>query len=89
VNTLVFANIPHDCHESELQRWIEERGFTVTALRLIRDSVSYSSPAFAHIEMATPSAVLLATQRLNGQELRGKKVLVRSERMFSRFEGAY
>jgi hypothetical protein len=68
-------------------RWLGQKGVRLHAVQYLRyrdrDMVSYSSPAFAHIEMATPSAVLLATQRLNGQELRGKKVLVRSERMFS------
>jgi len=81
---LVFANIPHDCREEELQRWVEERGFTVTNLRLIRDSVSSSSPAFARIQLTAVFEGSSPVETLNHQELRGRRLLVRSERTSSR-----
>jgi hypothetical protein len=79
VNTLVFANIPHDCREDELQLWLEEKGYTVNRLRLIRDIVTSTSPAFARVQLAggedrSPVEVL------NRQEFRGYRVLVRAER---------
>jgi hypothetical protein len=76
MKTLVFANIPHDCREDELQLWLEERGFTVARLRLIRDLVSSTSPAFARVQLA--GGEQSPVDVLNRQELRGHKVLVRA-----------
>jgi len=78
MNSLVFANIPHDCREDELQQWLEEKGFTVAALRVIRDIVSSTSPAFARVQLTSLGGDRSPVERLNRQELRGYKVLVRS-----------
>ncbi len=83
MNALVFANIPHDCHEDELRRWVEEKGFIVTNLRMIRDTVSGSSPAFARIELASRTPGRSAVELLNRQEIRGQRVLVRPEARLS------
>ena len=48
---LFFANIPYDCHETELQCWIESRGFDVDSIRLIRDQVAGVSPSFGYVSM--------------------------------------
>jgi len=76
MNTLVFANIPHDCREDELQLWLEEKGYTVTRLRLIRDVVTSTSPAFARVQLDDVKDQS-PVEALNRQEFRGYRVLVR------------
>jgi hypothetical protein len=79
MNTLVFANIPHDCREDELTLWLEEKGYTVARLRLIRDIVTSTSPAFARVQLAGGKDQS-PVEALNRQEFRGYRVLVRAER---------
>ena len=80
MNSLVFANIPHDCREDEFRYWLEEKGFNVAALRLIYDIASSTSPAFARVQLISPPE-RSAIEALDRQELRGHKVYVRAERL--------
>ena len=79
MNSLVFANIPHDCREDELQHWLEEKGFTVTTLTVIRDTVSCTSPAFARVQLTSLTEDQSPIDTLNRQDLRGHKILVRAD----------
>ena len=72
MENLLFANIPHTCEDHDLRRWIEDRGFTVNTLRLIRDVVSHSSPSFAQVQLgksAEPAVLALDQQPLDGRRL--------------------
>ena len=77
MKNLVFANIPHDCKEDELQDWLERKGFTVVKLHLVRDVVTSTSPSFARVQVADDGQSA-AVEVLHRQELRGYKVLVRA-----------
>ena len=77
MNNLLFANIPHNCNDDDLRTWIEARGFKVTGLQLIRDTVSGSSPSFARVELAMVSHDG-AVRDLDQQPLGDRRVCVRS-----------
>ena len=51
MSRLFLTNIPFDCHEVELQRWIEAQGFNVDSVRLVRDQVTGVSPAFGYVSL--------------------------------------
>jgi hypothetical protein len=74
---LFVTNIPYDCHEMELQRWIEAHGFDVDSIQLIRDMVSGASPAFGYVSVrgGTPQVI----EALDGQQLNGQKLLVKRD----------
>src|SRR5215510_8055987 len=48
---LFLTNIPYDCEETDLQQWIEARGFDVESVRLIRDLVAGVSPACGYVSL--------------------------------------
>ena len=74
---LFFTNIPYDCEEGELQRWIEAKGFDVDSIRLIRDQVAGVSPAFGYVSVR--ARTLDAIKVLDGQQMNGRKLLVRQD----------
>ena len=76
---LFLTNIPHDCHEAELQRWIETRGFDVDSVRLVRDLVAGVSPAFGYVSVRTRTDQTDAIEVLDGQHLNGRKIQVRKD----------
>jgi len=76
---LFLTNIPHDCQETELQCWIESRGFDVDSIRLVRDQVAGVSPSFGYVSMRGVVNVFEAVRTLDGQHLKGRKVHVRQD----------
>ena len=46
---LLFSNVPVDCQDEYLRLWVEARGYRVSTLTLIRDSVSGTSPSSAYV----------------------------------------
>jgi hypothetical protein len=79
MDNLLFANIPHNTKDDDLRTWIESRGFKVNDLRLIRDVVSGSSPAFARVQL-NATADETAVQSLNQQQLGDRRIYVRRGR---------
>lgn len=78
MNSLLFANIPHNAKDDDLRTWIEEHGFKVSGLRLIRDVVSNSSPSFACVLLN--AAEDTAVQALDQQSFGGRRLYVRRGR---------
>jgi RNA recognition motif-containing protein len=76
---LFLTNIPYDCHETELQGWIESQGFNVDSVRLIRDQVAGVSPSFGYVSMRGKTNVDEAIETLDGQDLKGRKLHVRQD----------
>ena len=74
---LLFSNVPADCSDDVLSRWIEARGYSVLNVKLIRDVISGTSPSFAHVQLASTTKLDDATRDLDGQTLHGRKVYVR------------
>jgi hypothetical protein len=79
MDNLLFANIPHNCNDEDLRNWIEGHGFKVNGLKLIRDAVSGSSPAFARVQLHQPAADEAATA-LDQQPFAGRRLHVRRGR---------
>src|SRR5262249_57995880 len=67
---LYIGNIPHSTTEHELQAWLEERGFSVESIQVIRDLETGSSRGFAFVELPQVNA-REAVARLNGQRMEG------------------
>jgi len=74
-----MSNIPCDCHEVELQQWVESHGFKVESIRVIQDSVTGASPAFGYISLYDGRSKADAVQTLNGQKLRGSILQVKED----------
>ena len=75
---LFLTNIPCDCKDAELLSWIEEHGFGVDSLRVIRDTVAGVSPAFGYVSLNSESAAD-AIKVLDGRDLKGRKLAVRED----------
>ena len=75
-NRLLFSNIPFDCTADFLKEWIEERGFSVARVTLIRDAVSGTSPSFAHVQLTDVTKLDQAELLLDGQPLGGRMTQV-------------
>lgn len=81
---LFLTNIPHDCHETDLQQWIEARGMDVQSVRLIRDAVAGVSPAFGYVSLRCSSPGIDAIKILDGQPLNGRKLNVKQDWRYER-----
>ena len=74
--TIFMTNIPHDCTEMELTRWVESSGIGVKSVRVIRDTVAGVSPAFAYVDIIDDMAINDAINTLNGRKIRERMILV-------------
>ncbi len=74
---LLFSNVPADCSDDLLSRWIEARGYSVLNVKLIRDLVTGTSPSFAHVQLVNATKIDEATRNLDGQTLHGLKLQVK------------
>jgi RNA recognition motif-containing protein len=79
MDSLLFANIPHNCADDELRTWIEDHGFKVNGLKLIRDAVTGTSPAFARVQLHKPAADAAAVA-LDQKSFGGRRLHVRRGR---------
>jgi hypothetical protein len=73
---LLFSNVPVDCQDEYLRLWVEARGYRVSSLKLIRDSVSGTSTSFAYVQLMNPSRLDEAARSLDGQTIRGLRIQV-------------
>jgi RNA recognition motif-containing protein len=76
---LFISNIPCDCADAELRRWIESQGFPVASVRVVRDLVAGVSPAFGYVSLHSGAASADAVRVLDGQDLHGRKLRVRED----------
>jgi RNA recognition motif-containing protein len=76
---LFFRNIPCDLQDAELLGWIEQHGFGVDSLRVIRDQVAGVSPAFGYVSLCASADARDAIKILDGQKLKGRKLEVRED----------
>jgi hypothetical protein len=74
---LLFSNVPVECSDDVLTRWIEVRGYSVVSVRLIRDRVSGTSPSFAHVQLAGTTKIDDAVRDMDGQTLQGRTLHVK------------
>ena len=76
---LYIGNLPHGATETELQTWLEEKGFAVESVQVIRDLNSGTSRGFGFAELPQANAGE-AVESLNGQSMEGHNVRVSEAR---------
>jgi RNA recognition motif-containing protein len=76
---LFLTNIPYDCHETDVRRWIEAQGFNVASVRLVRDLVSGVSPAFGYVSLHGMTNQASAIDALDGRHLNGRRLQVKQD----------
>jgi RNA recognition motif len=68
---LLFSNVPFDCSDDLLKQWIEDHGYPVLNVKVIRDLVTGTSPSFAHVQLVNATKLDEAERTLNDQPFRG------------------
>ena len=76
---LFLTNIPCDCQDAELLGWIEQHGFGVDSLRVVRDQVAGVSPAFGYVSLRSRTDEMDAIKILDGQPLKGRRLEVKKD----------
>jgi RNA recognition motif-containing protein len=69
---LYIGNLPHMTAEDELQAWIEQHGFRVESVQVIRDLDSGASRGFAFVELPEVLRAQEAVDSLNGEKMEGQ-----------------
>ena len=77
---LYIGNLPHVTAEQELQSWIEQQGFKVESVQVIRDLETGASRGFAFVELPEVLNVQEAVDALNGQKMEGNNLRVSEAR---------
>ena len=80
MSRLYIGNLPHVTAEQELQAWIEQRGFKVETVQVIRDLDSGASRGFAFAELPEVLHAQEAVDALNGQKMEGQNLRVSEAR---------
>ena len=73
---LFVGNIPHAASDSELQQWVQSRGFQVEAVEIIYDKHTLKSRGFGFVTLGEKSNLQEAISRLNGQQMGGRVMTV-------------
>jgi RNA recognition motif-containing protein len=77
---LYIGNLPHQTAEHELQAWIEQHGFKVETVQVIRDLDTGASRGFAFVELPEVIHAQEAVNVLNGQKMEGQILRVSEAR---------
>jgi len=77
---LYIGNLPHLTAEHELQTWVEQNGFKVESVQVIRDLDTGASRGFAFIELPEVRNAQEAVDVLNGQKMEGNNLRVSEAR---------
>jgi RNA recognition motif-containing protein len=75
-----IGNLPHGATEVELQAWLEEKGFRVESIQVIRDLESGESRGFAFAELPEVVQPQEAVESLNNQRMEGHNLRVSEAR---------
>jgi cold-inducible RNA-binding protein len=74
-NKLYVGNLSYEMTENDLTDNFSQAGTCVSA-KIIRDRDTNRSKGFGFVEMASEDEAQEAIQKLNGVELKGRKILV-------------
>src|SRR5687768_7073130 len=77
---LYIGNLPHQTAEHELQAWLEEHGFKVEIVQIIRDLDTGASRGFAFAELPEVLRAKEAVDALNGERMEGHNLRVSEAR---------
>ena len=73
---LLVSNVAVNCSEAHIAEWVKSKGYEVESVVLIRDTISETSPSFAHVFLKNPEILDHALRALDGQILYGRKIEV-------------
>jgi len=77
---IYIGNLPPQAAEQELQAWIEEHGFKVDSVQIIRDLDTSASRGFAFVELLEVLRASEAVEALNGTAMEGNNLRVSEAR---------
>src|SRR5215470_4716446 len=77
---LYIGNLPHGATEVELQAWLEEKGFRVESIQIIRDLETGGSRGFGFAELPEVVKAQEAVNTLNGERMEGHNLRVSEAR---------
>jgi RNA recognition motif-containing protein len=77
---LYIGNLPHMIAEQELQAWIEQHGFKVETVQVIKDLDTGASRGFAFAELPEVLNAEEAVGVLNGQKMEGHNLRISEAR---------
>src|SRR5688572_10225699 len=77
---LYIGNLPHATAEHELQSWLEQQGFKVDTVQVIRDLEPGLSRGFAFVELSEVLRAQDAVDALNGQKMEGHDLRISEAR---------
>jgi|SRR6516225_4876605 RNA recognition motif-containing protein len=80
MSRLYIGNLPHTAVEQELQSWIEQQGFKVESVQVIRDLETGASRGFAFVELPEVLNAQEAVDALNGQTMEANNLRVSEAR---------
>lgn len=73
---LFLGNLPYDASEDELKAWFAKAGVGPLTISIERDRFSGQPRGFGSAEFATDADALRAIRSCNGQEFKGRTILV-------------
>jgi RNA recognition motif-containing protein len=77
---LYIGNLPHQTVEGELQSWMEQHGFKVETVQIIRDLDTGTSRGFAFVELPEVLHAREAIDALDGQQMEGQTLRISEAR---------
>jgi RNA recognition motif-containing protein len=77
---LYIGNLPHSTTEHELQAFLEEQGFRVETVQVIRDLETGGSRGFGFVELPEVVKAREAVETLNGMRMEGQNLKVSEAR---------
>ncbi len=77
---LFIGNLPTSIADPELQTWLEDHGFKVETVQVIRDLNTGASRGFAFVELPEILRAKEAVDALNGQKMEGNNLRVSEAR---------
>src|SRR5215831_13324014 len=80
MSRLYIGNLPSATTEHELQAWLEEKGFRVESVQVIRDLETGTSRGFGFAELPEVVRAKEAVDKLNGERMEGQNLRVSEAR---------
>jgi RNA recognition motif-containing protein len=77
MSNLLLINLPYNASDREIRHWLESRDIRIKSIRIVRDEVTGTSPAFGHVELRGSIELQEAIVILNGKKLRNQTVEAR------------
>jgi RNA recognition motif-containing protein len=77
MSNLLLINLPYNASDREIREWVESRDIHIKSIRIVRDQVTRTSPAFGHVELKSGIELQEAIVILDGKRLRNQVIQAR------------